>query len=189
LEPTAAYFVRRDEPMLPTITRPGWTPRPARIHRLAARLTPHEVIEVLNLYLEAMVDVIGRYQGTIDEIIGDGILVIFGAPVACDDHADKAVACGLAMQLAMRAVNQRLVATGVSELEMGGHQDGDLTFRSAELEALGRAQDAFGHLLRHIAPKGVPDELVRGCPLARGKEARQKQTGPAGSPQGRWLPR
>jgi PAS domain S-box-containing protein len=86
---------------------------------MAARLTPHEVIEVLNLYLEAMVDVIGRYHGTIDEIIGDAILVIFGAPVSCEDHADKAVACGLAMQLAMRDVNQRLVAKGASELEMG----------------------------------------------------------------------
>jgi adenylate cyclase len=86
---------------------------------MAARLTPHEVIEVLNLYLEAMVDVIGRYQGTIDEIIGDAILVIFGAPVSCDDHADKAVTCGLAMQLAMRDVNQRLVAKGASELDMG----------------------------------------------------------------------
>ena len=41
---------------------------------LAARLTPHEVIEFLNLYLEAMVDVISRYEGTIDEIIGDAIL-------------------------------------------------------------------------------------------------------------------
>jgi PAS domain S-box-containing protein len=86
---------------------------------MATRLTPREVIEVLNLYLEAMVDVIGRYHGTIDEIIGDAILVIFGAPVSCDDHADQAVACGLAMQLAMRGVNQRLVAKGASELEMG----------------------------------------------------------------------
>jgi PAS domain S-box-containing protein len=86
---------------------------------MTARLTPHEVIEVLNLYLEAMMDVISRYQGTIDEIIGDAILVIFGAPVSCDDHADKAVACGLAMQLAMRDVNRRLVAKGASELEMG----------------------------------------------------------------------
>jgi class 3 adenylate cyclase len=85
----------------------------------AARLTPHEVIEFLNLYLEAMVDVISRYEGTINEIIGDGILVIFGAPVACVDHAAKAVACGLAMQLAMKEVNQRLVAKGASELEMG----------------------------------------------------------------------
>src|SRR5262249_56342187 len=77
---------------------------------MAARLSPHEVIEVLNLYLDAMVDVIGRYQGTIDEIIGDGILVIFGAPGACQDHAEKAIACGLAMQLAMPDANRRLAA-------------------------------------------------------------------------------
>lgn len=86
---------------------------------MAARLSPHEVIEVLNLYLEAMVDVIGRHQGTINEIIGDAILVIFGAPVVCDDHAEKAVACGLAMQLAMTELNERLVAKGAVELEMG----------------------------------------------------------------------
>ena len=86
---------------------------------MAARLSPHEVIEVLNLYLDAMVDVIGRHQGTIDEIIGDGILVIFGAPVACQDHAAKAVACGLAMQLAMTEVNRRLVARGGADVEMG----------------------------------------------------------------------
>src|SRR5512135_1114613 len=68
---------------------------------LAGRLSPHDVIELLNLYLEAMVDVISRYEGTINEIIGDAILVVFGAPIACEDHADKAVACALAMQLAM----------------------------------------------------------------------------------------
>jgi class 3 adenylate cyclase len=82
-------------------------------------LTPREVIEFLNLYLEAMVDVISRYEGTIDEIIGDAILVLFGAPVACEDHADRAVACALAMQLAMKDVNQRLIAKGAAELEMG----------------------------------------------------------------------
>ena len=86
---------------------------------LAARLSPHEVIEFLNLYLESMVDVVSRYEGTIDEIIGDAILVIFGAPVASQDHADKAVACGLAMQLAMTDVNQRLMAKSASPLEMG----------------------------------------------------------------------
>src|SRR5206468_7516918 len=66
-----------------------------------------------------MVDVIGRYEGTIDEIIGDAILVIFGAPVACSDHAAKAVACGLAMQLAMADVNGRLAAKNGIQLEMG----------------------------------------------------------------------
>jgi adenylate cyclase len=86
---------------------------------MAARQNPHEVIEFLNLYLESMVDVISRHEGTIDEIIGDAILVIFGAPIACEDHAAKAVACGLAMQLAMAEVNQRLAAKGAAELEMG----------------------------------------------------------------------
>jgi class 3 adenylate cyclase len=86
---------------------------------MAERMPPREVIEILNLYLETMVDVIARYEGTIDEIIGDAILVIFGAPVASDDHAAKAVACGLAMQLAMTDVNERLIAKGAAALEMG----------------------------------------------------------------------
>jgi adenylate cyclase len=86
---------------------------------LVARLAPQETIAFLNLYLEAMVDVISHYGGTIDEIIGDAILVLFGAPLASDDHAAKAVACGLAMQLAMKDVNQRLAAKGANELEMG----------------------------------------------------------------------
>lgn len=86
---------------------------------MAGRLSPHEVIEVLNLYLENMVDVISRYEGTIDEIIGDAILVIFGAPVRSEDHAEKAIACGLAMQLAMDEVNRRLSEKGATGLEMG----------------------------------------------------------------------
>jgi len=86
---------------------------------MAERMPPREVIAILNLYLETMVDVIARYEGTIDEIIGDAILVIFGAPLASDDHAAKAVACGLAMQLAMTDVNERLVAKGAAALEMG----------------------------------------------------------------------
>ena len=86
---------------------------------LIARLSPQDVVALFNLYLEAMVEVISRYGGTIDEIIGDAILVIFGAPLASDDHAAKAVACGLAMQLAMTDVNQRLTAKGATELEMG----------------------------------------------------------------------
>ena len=86
---------------------------------MAERLPPREVIEVLNLYLETMVEVIARYEGTIDEIIGDAILVIFGAPLACDDHPAKAVACGVAMQLAMIDVNERLKTKDRVHLEMG----------------------------------------------------------------------
>jgi len=86
---------------------------------MAEGLSPQEVIDVLNVYLEAMMDVVERHQGIVDEIVGDAMLVVFGAPVACDDHAEKAVACGLAMQLAMAEVNERLATKGGVELEMG----------------------------------------------------------------------
>src|SRR5262249_42119338 len=47
---------------------------------LAERLTPQEAISFLNGYLQTMVDLILHYRGTINEIMGDGMLVIFGAP-------------------------------------------------------------------------------------------------------------
>jgi PAS domain S-box-containing protein len=86
---------------------------------LAERLTPEEAIRLLNGYLQAMVDLILRYGGTINEIMGDGILVIFGAPKAAADDAERAVACGVAMQLAMDEVNARGRERGLPEVEMG----------------------------------------------------------------------
>lgn len=86
---------------------------------MAAQRPPEEVIASLNLYLETMLEVIGRFGGMVDEIIGDAVLVIFGAPIACEDHADRAVACGLAMQLAMAEINERLAGMNALELQMG----------------------------------------------------------------------
>lgn len=86
---------------------------------LSERLPPEEVIHILNLYLEQMADVINAYQGTIDEFMGDGILVLFGAPTAREDDALRAVACACAMQLAMGAVNERMKQKELPLLEMG----------------------------------------------------------------------
>src|SRR5437773_6156155 len=74
-----------------------------------------------------MVDLILQYHGTINEIMGDGILVIFGAPTAAADDAERAVACALAMQLAMEGVNARSRERGLPEVEMGiGVHTGDV---------------------------------------------------------------
>lgn len=83
------------------------------------RLSAEEVIQILNIYLEYMADVITQYQGTINEFMGDGILVLFGAPTPREDDAARAVACACAMQLAMGAVNERLKHLGFPQLEMG----------------------------------------------------------------------
>jgi adenylate cyclase len=86
---------------------------------LAERLAPDQVVTILNRYLGAMIDVITRYQGTIDEFIGDAIFVIFGAPIQRQDDTPRAVACAVAMQLAMASVNDQLRREGLPAVEMG----------------------------------------------------------------------
>jgi adenylate cyclase len=86
---------------------------------LAERLEPTVVVALLNRYLSAMIEIIQEQGGTIDEIIGDAILVIFGAPVAMADAALRAVRCALAMQQAMREVNTYNCQKGWPEIEMG----------------------------------------------------------------------
>jgi PAS domain S-box-containing protein len=86
---------------------------------MSERLPPTRVVTMLNRYLTSMVDVIKKYQGTIDEFIGDAIFVLFGAPAWQEDDAQRAVACAVAMQLAMGAVNEENRKEDLPELEMG----------------------------------------------------------------------
>jgi adenylate cyclase len=86
---------------------------------LSERLKPEQVVQMLNSYFEVMVDVILLYHGTINEIIGDALLVIFGAPQEMPDRARRAIACAIEMQNAMAKVNEQNRAQGLPELEMG----------------------------------------------------------------------
>jgi PAS domain S-box-containing protein len=86
---------------------------------LSERLAPERVVAILNRYLAAMVTVIKQYHGTIDDFIGDAIFVIFGAPVWQEDDAERAVACAVAMQLAMASINEQNRQEDLPELEMG----------------------------------------------------------------------
>jgi adenylate cyclase len=86
---------------------------------LAERLEATEVVAILNHYLSVMVEIIQQSGGNIDEIIGDAILVIFGAPLAVPDAASRAVRCTLEMQTAMCGVNEYNLRRGWPEIEIG----------------------------------------------------------------------
>jgi adenylate cyclase len=86
---------------------------------LSERVEPEQVVSMLNNYLGAMIQIIEQYRGTIDEFIGDAIFVLFGAPIRKEDDAQRAVACAVAMQLAMAEVNKYNLENGLPELEMG----------------------------------------------------------------------
>jgi len=86
---------------------------------VSEELAPETVVSMLNIYLGEMADVIMKYQGTIDEFIGDAILVLFGAPTQREDDAERAIACALGMQLAMDSVNRKNERLGLPSIEMG----------------------------------------------------------------------
>ncbi len=86
---------------------------------ISERLPPESVVTIINNYLEEMTHIIVKYNGTIDEFIGDAILVIFGAPISREDDTQRAVACAIEMQLAMVRVNARNREMGLPEVVQG----------------------------------------------------------------------
>jgi len=86
---------------------------------IAERLEPEKVVQMLNLYFEIMVEVVLKYNGTINEIIGDALLIIFGAPQEMPDRTQRAIACSIDMQNAMAQVNEENRSKALPELEMG----------------------------------------------------------------------
>lgn len=86
---------------------------------IGERLPAESVVKMLNIYLDVMTDIIFKWNGTIDEFIGDAILVIFGAPLSYGDDAQRAIACALEMQMAMDEVNAKNREAGFPEVSMG----------------------------------------------------------------------
>jgi adenylate cyclase len=64
----------------------------------SAALSPAQIQHFLNEYFEAMVDVVFRYQGTVDKYMGDGLMVFFGDPEPQPDHALRCVRAAMEMQ-------------------------------------------------------------------------------------------
>lgn len=86
---------------------------------LSERLEPERVVQMLNAYFEIMVDIVLEFNGTINEIIGDALLVVFGAPHEIKNRAQRAVACAISMQNAMAEVNAHNRDQGLPDIEMG----------------------------------------------------------------------
>jgi adenylate cyclase len=86
---------------------------------MCGSMEPEGVVKLLNHYLEAMTRIIARYGGTIDEFIGDAILVVFGAPVPLEHTETRAVACAIEMLNAMPEINRWNVEQKLPTVEMG----------------------------------------------------------------------
>ena len=81
-------------------------------------LPPDHIQAFLNEYFEAMIEIVFRYDGTVDKFIGDGLMVFCGDPEPQPDHAVRTVKMALDMQEAVRAMSRRWQARGDPPLDV-----------------------------------------------------------------------
>src|SRR5688500_10513506 len=75
---------------------------------LAERLEPEAVRRVMLRYFDAVTRVVSRHGGTIEKFIGDAVMAVFGAPVALEDHAVRAVRAAQELEQELAVLNDDL---------------------------------------------------------------------------------
>ena len=75
---------------------------------MAEKLDPEQVHQIMDGCFKILMDVIHRYEGTINQFTGDGVMALFGAPVAHEDHAQRACHAALAIQNALKTFAEGL---------------------------------------------------------------------------------
>ncbi len=81
-------------------------------------LDPEAAQQLLDPALHRMMDAVHRFEGTVNQVLGDGIMALFGAPIAHEDHALRACYAALAMQAAMQAYTEAVRRTHGLELRI-----------------------------------------------------------------------
>lgn len=85
----------------------------ANFTRLMESIDPADAVSLLNTYLDDMVAIAFRYEGTLDRIVGDAVVIMFSAPVEQPDHRSRALACALAMDEFATGYAGKLNAEGI----------------------------------------------------------------------------
>src|SRR5262249_55355486 len=126
---------------------------------LLADPDPEEARKILDPALERMMEAVHRYEGTVNQVMGDGIMALFGAPIAHEDHAVRACYAALRMQETVRRY-----AEGVRRHEgllvqiRVGLNSGEVVVRSigSDLHVDYTAVGQTTHLAARVAQRGAP---------------------------------
>ena len=86
--------------------------------RLAERLDPEAMHEVMDRALRLMAEAVHRYEGTVNQFLGDGLMALFGAPVALEDHAFRGVQTALAIRETLSGYSEQLKRDRGVELQL-----------------------------------------------------------------------
>src|SRR5436189_1287725 len=129
---------------------------------LLADRDPEEARKILDPVLERMMEAVHRYEGTVSQVMGDGIMALFGAPLAHEDHAVRACYAGLSVQAAVRrdaeAIRRR---EGITLQIRVGLSSGEVVVRSIgsdlrmDYSAVGQTTHLAARMEQHATPGSV----------------------------------
>src|SRR5438094_10397788 len=107
-------------------------------------LDPEAAQQLLDPALQRMMDAVHRFEGTVNQVLGDGIMALFGAPVAHEDHAVRTCYAGLAMQGALRRYAEEVRRSHGLEMQVRvGLNSGEVVVRAID-RSLHMDYSAFG---------------------------------------------
>jgi adenylate cyclase len=86
---------------------------------LSERLTPEQVVGLLNEFYNTAIETTFKHDGTLDKFLGDAVMCVFGAPIAHPDHAARAVKTAIDMRTALTELSKRRTMRGLDPFEVG----------------------------------------------------------------------
>src|SRR5262245_43800898 len=113
---------------------------------IAEKLDPEDARAIVDPVLQIMIEAVRRHEGYVAQSLGDGILALFGAPIAQEDHARRAIHAALRMQDEMRCYAERLKRENGISLEIRvGLNTGEVVARSVRKDDLHADYVPVGH--------------------------------------------
>jgi adenylate cyclase len=130
---------------------------------IAESLPPDETIELLNTYYTLMFEAIGEHRGIVNQMVGDGLMAIFGAPLPQPDHCEQAVRAAIEMIEMIELFNLDEAAQGKVQIQIGiGIASGQViagytgTYRRATYTCVGDTVNLAARLEAHTRAVGQP---------------------------------
>jgi adenylate cyclase len=139
--------------------------------------TPEDTIELLNIYYTLMFEAIGNHSGVVNQIVGDGLMAIFGAPVSHPDHCLQSASAALEMIEMIDLFNIDQAAQGKTEIRIGiGIASGMViagytgTLQRATYTCVGDTVNLASRLESHTKVIGRPILIDEGTRKALGND-------------------
>jgi class 3 adenylate cyclase/tetratricopeptide (TPR) repeat protein len=130
---------------------------------LLADRDPEDARRLLDPVLERMMAAVHRYEGTVNQVMGDGIMALFGAPIAHEDHAVRACYAALAMQAAIRGYAEEVRrAQGITVQIRVGLNSGEVVVRAIgnDLHMDYSAVGQTTHLAARMEQMAMPGSIL-----------------------------